>query len=104
MRPLKPHNFRDLLLIDVVHISYVPVPARAESVWSSSGVPTSGQRTRFLHRFFSTGGQRGLTIPQLRSHRGISPMPSDPAFSTLIERVRAGDGVAATELVRQFEP
>jgi RNA polymerase sigma-70 factor (ECF subfamily) len=31
-------------------------------------------------------------------------MPSDPAFSALMRRVRAGDGEAATELVRRFEP
>src|SRR5437764_1190854 len=32
------------------------------------------------------------------------PMPSDPAFSALMRRVRAGDGEAAAELVHRFEP
>jgi len=31
-------------------------------------------------------------------------MPSNPAFSALIGRVRAGDSAAAPELVRHFEP
>src|SRR3954452_1502219 len=37
-------------------------------------------------------------------HAGISPMSSPDAFRELLDRVRAGDEQAATELVRSYEP